>query len=182
MVPRPNRDLYYRTYPFIGAFSWKKFMSGRGCIPGETYEDACSTLRLNEEIGADYIRMGFATPIPNTTMATTAIADGLLDAARAADSGEPAGPFALRRPVFGVAEPERLTKLYYLSKLYSVVKVSPLIPHLDKIPLSRLLTVLELMSPYNEKQIFHLGILNGLRYFRHTGAPHKRTTNYVSII
>ena len=73
-------------------------------------------------------------------------------------------------------------KLYYLSKLYSVMKVSPLIPHLDKLPLTRVLSLLELLSSYNEKQIFDLGYLNGFRYFTHTGAPNERTTNYVSII
>ena len=31
-LPLPDRELYFRRYPFMGAFPWKKFTSGRGCF------------------------------------------------------------------------------------------------------------------------------------------------------
>ncbi len=31
-LPLPHRDLYFGRYPFMAAFPWKKFSSGRGCF------------------------------------------------------------------------------------------------------------------------------------------------------
>ncbi len=31
-LPFPDRDLYFRTYPFIARLPWKKFATGRGCF------------------------------------------------------------------------------------------------------------------------------------------------------
>lgn len=151
-------------------------------FPGETIEDAISTLTFNEEIGADYIRMGFAVPIPHTEMADNALKDGLLDPARAHASLAGGRPWDLREPVYAVEDRERFIKLYYLSKFYAVAKPSLYLKYLDRLPLTGLLNVLELLTSYNEKQIYGLEVLGGLRYYRHSGPPNKRTTNYVSLI
>jgi len=36
-LPLPHRDLYFDSYPFLGAFPWKKFSSGRGCLHSCSY-------------------------------------------------------------------------------------------------------------------------------------------------
>lgn len=36
-LPLPHRGLYYRRYPFMAAFPWKKFTSGRGCFHNCSY-------------------------------------------------------------------------------------------------------------------------------------------------
>ncbi|MEW6202014.1 MAG: radical SAM protein [bacterium] len=54
-LPMPDRELYYK-YPFIRDFTWKKFMSGRGCVNNCAY---CYNPAIREKYTSkgSYVRM-----------------------------------------------------------------------------------------------------------------------------
>ena len=145
--------------------------------PGETLEDAFSTLALNREIGADHVRVNLAVPIPHTSFDTDARASGHLDGYSPDRINE------LKRPkvAFQLADARSFRNLFYLFRLGVHVPGSErLVRRLVKLPIP--LDPLRALIPLEEKRIYNLGWIEGLRFFRHVGDPHKRTTNYVSLI
>ncbi len=145
--------------------------------PGETLDDAFSTLRLNREIRADHVRVNIAVPIPHTDFDLDARERGLLEGKTVDRVTE------LKRPsvAFHADEAREFRNLFYLFRLgVHLPGVEPLLRALVRLPMP--LDPLRALIPWEEKRIFNLGWLDGLRYFRHVGDPHKRTTNYVSLI
>lgn len=145
--------------------------------PGETLEDAFSTLRLNREIGADYVRVNLAVPIPHTSFDANARESGHLD------GYAPDRIQELKRPevAFHLQDARAFRNLFYLFRLGVHLPVAEgLVRRLVQLPVA--LDPLRALIPFEEKRIYNLGWVDGLRYFRHVGDPHKRTTNYVSLI
>lgn len=145
--------------------------------PGESLEDAYSTLRLNQEIGADHVRVNIAVPIPHTSFDNKARASGLLD------GYAPDRITELKRPqvAFNLEQARSFRNLFYLFRLGVHLRGSePLVRRLAALPVA--LDPLRVLIPIEEKRIYNLRWIDGLRYFRHVGDPHKRTTNYVSLI
>jgi anaerobic magnesium-protoporphyrin IX monomethyl ester cyclase len=148
--------------------------------PGETLEDAFSTIALNREIGADHIRLSLAVPIPFTDWERQAQEEGLLQADYAGRRVE-----GLSRPEVAFASEDVLAfrNLYYLFRpLVHHPWLEPLVRRLIRMPSTRPLEILRLLVAYEEKRIYHLGWKEGLRFFSHVGDPRNRTTNYVTLI
>ena len=148
--------------------------------PGESLEDAFSTIRLNREIGADHIRVALAVPIPFTEWETNAQAEGTLD-----ESYENDRIASLRRPkpAFNTEDNQAFENLYYLFRLaVHYPKAEALVRQLIKSPSSRPFDPLRLLIALEEKRINGLGWRDGLRFFSHVGDPKKRTANYVTLI
>ncbi len=147
--------------------------------PGETLEDALSTVALNREIGADHVRCNLVVPLPHTDFEQRAQDDGRLAAdygARRIDG--------LGRPqvAFETEDETAFVNLFYLFRVaVHVPRLDPLVRRLLRLPTPRLLAWLRLLIPFEEKRIYHLRWRDGLRYFAHVGDPHKRTTNYVTL-
>ena len=57
--------------------------------PGESLEDAFSTIALNREIQADHVRVALAVPIPFTEWEKSALEEGSLDPATASRESQP---------------------------------------------------------------------------------------------
>lgn len=141
--------------------------------PGETLEDALSTLRLNREIGADFTRVKLAMPIPHTRFSESAAAAGEYDGA--------AGSLAKPRVVFKKSEARQFLNLFYLFPLgVRIPGAERLIRKL--LPFRLPLAPLGVLGPIEERRIYDLPWLEGLRFFRHVGNPMKRTANYVTLI
>jgi len=148
--------------------------------PGETLEDAFSTIALNREIGTDHIRLSLAVPIPFSDWERQAQEEGLLQADYAGSRVE-----GLSRPEVAFATEEVLAfrNLYYLFRpLVHHPRLEPLVRRLIRLPTTRPLEILRLLGAYEEKRIYHLGWREGLRFFSHVGDPRNRTTNYVALI
>jgi len=148
--------------------------------PGETLEDAFSTIALNREIGTDHIRLSLAVPIPFTEWEQDAQSKGLLreDYAGARVEG-------LTRPevAFETDEARAFRNLYYMFRpLVHHPRLEPIARRLIHLPNARPLDILRLLVAYEEKRIYHLGWIEGLRFFSHVGDPRNRTTNYVTLI
>ena len=140
--------------------------------PGETLEDAWETVRLNQEIGTDHMRVALAVPIPFTSWETDEPLDARLD-----DLGRPYVSFDSN-------DEQAFENLYYLLRIaVHWPWAEPLVRKLaTKLPSSRPLDPLRLLIPWEEGKIGHIGLVDGLRFFRHVGDPKKRTANYVTLI
>jgi radical SAM superfamily enzyme YgiQ (UPF0313 family) len=148
--------------------------------PGETLEDAFATVRLNQEIGADHVRVNLAVPIPHTDFERTAEVDGHLG-----DGHGHARVASLEHPevAFDSDDARAFVNLFYLFRLaVHNPSLNPVIRKMVHMPLGRVLDPLRLMIPLEEKRINALGWRDGLRYFSHVGDPHKKTSNYVTLI
>ncbi len=140
--------------------------------PGETLEDAWSTIKLNQEIGTDHVRVALAVPIPFTSWETDQPADVRLD-----DLGRPYVSFSS-------GDDQAFENLYYLLRIavhwpWTEGMVRRLA---TRLPSARALDPLRLLIPWEEGRIGNIGLVDGLRFFRHVGDPKKRTANYVTLI
>jgi radical SAM superfamily enzyme YgiQ (UPF0313 family) len=148
--------------------------------PGETLEDAFATIQLNQEIGTDHVRVNIAVPLPHTEFESRALAEGHLDpsylAARAASLEHPTVSFQTR-------DAKAFENLFYLFRLaVHFPALNPLIRRIVHLPITPLLDPLRLMIPYEEKRLNNLRWRDGLRFFPHIGDPHKRNSNYPTLI
>lgn len=148
--------------------------------PGETLEDAFSTIELMREIKADHVRCNIAVPLPHTEFETGSIAEGLL----APDYHESrVDTMKYPKPAFKTDDALAFTNLFYLFRpAVHHPRLDRLVRKLVHLPTPRVLDFLRLYIPLEEKRIYHIGWLDGLRYFSHVGDPHKRTANYVTLI
>jgi radical SAM superfamily enzyme YgiQ (UPF0313 family) len=148
--------------------------------PGESLEDAFSTIALNREIQADHVRVALAVPIPFTEWEKSALEEGSLDPAYSEQRVA-----SLRRPqvAFNTEQNQAFENLYYLFRLaVHFPKAERLVRQLIKSPTSRPFDPLRLLIALEEKKINGLGWMDGLRFFSHVGDPKKRTANYVTLI
>jgi len=148
--------------------------------PGESLEDAFSTIALNREIGTDHVRVALAVPIPFTDWEVEAQASGDLDSSygeqRAATLRRP-------RPNFKTENDQAFENLYYLFRLaVHHPRAERLVRALIRSPSSRPFDPLRLLIALEEKKINGLGWVDGLRFFSHVGDPKRRTANYVTLI
>lgn len=152
--------------------------------PGETLDDALETLRINIRAGADYARVNFCFPIPQTRIASYSMEHGYLPASYGKDiydfkdlGEEPSGPF-LPTPA-----PRHLKNLYLLFNwAVRFPGCLPLVKWLIRLPPNPVFLAAGLLRLYQEKSIAGLSWWNCYRYFRHVGSPEKRTTNFVPFV
>jgi radical SAM superfamily enzyme YgiQ (UPF0313 family) len=148
--------------------------------PGETLDDAWGTVRLNQEIGADFCRVTLAVPIPHTDFEREALAAGHLDPA---DLERRVTSLNDATPGFRTPHLREFQNLFYLFRV--AVHHPRLLPALQRavrLPLGRALRPFKLAMAMEERRINRIGLIEGARYFRHVGDPRKRTTNYVTLL
>lgn len=125
--------------------------------PGDTFENALATLKLNASLGVDHARVTLATPLPGTPMA----------------EAMPGGR----------SRETRYLNLYHLFNLgVAAPALLPLIERLAGFPWPAALAPAGLIRLWQEKRLFGLGWSEGLAYFRHVGMPDKRTANFASLL
>ena len=77
---------------------------------------------------------------------------------------------------------DQFRNFYYLFRIgIKFPFMVPLIRLLIKAPPLAIFKVFNLVIAYDEKRIFKIGWLPGLRYFCHVGNPMKRTTTYPTL-
>jgi len=140
-------------------------------LPGEDLLDASRTLRYTRRIGPIATRVLMAMPLPGTPMARDA-------GAGAEERDFPRDPFG---PYYSVPEPAAMETLVNIAPLASAL------PERATLALARLLPrkltrPLRLWMSLQEKSIYGFSLLDGVRFYLHTGSPARRTTNYVSLI
>jgi radical SAM superfamily enzyme YgiQ (UPF0313 family) len=148
--------------------------------PGESLEDAFSTIALNQEIGADHVRIALAVPIPFTDWEAQAQQAGQLSSHYTANRVA-----SLRRPraAFSTENDQAFENLYYLFRLaVHYPRSLGLVRRLVRSRSARPFDPLRLLNALEEKKINGIGWIDGLRFFAHVGDPKKRTANYVTLI
>lgn len=151
-------------------------------MPGETFEQALSTIRLNRAIQAQVPRLTFTFPLRGTRLTERAIAD---DHLRPTDLDRfeqevAAGTFR-PRPVYRSRDATRLERLFYLFQ-------AAVLGGIDEAWLRRLVALPIQMRPLLpltlalEKRFFRLRWVPGLRMFLHAGHPMARTKNFNNFI
>ncbi len=150
--------------------------------PGETPDDVLSTIRLNQEIGTDIVRVNMAVPIPKTEFAREGQRRGLLASADALAAFGDAASTGGTAYFDGPHRRHFLNLLYWFRLAVHTPRLNGLVERVMGLPSFKALQLLELMAPYNEKRFYDLGWMEGLRYFRHVGSPQRRTTNFASLI
>ena len=148
--------------------------------PGESIDDAFSTIQLNREIKTDHVRCNLAIPLPHTAWEMSNLESGHLDADydahRVASMEHP-------EVAFSSEEQQAFVNLFYMFRpAVHYPALDPLVRRLVRQPFPRLLDFLRLWIPLEEKRICNLSWIDGLRYFSHVGDPHKRTANYPTLI
>ncbi len=148
--------------------------------PGETVDDVFSTIELNREIRSHHVRCNIAIPLPHTEFELTSMRAGTLEQGYGQHRVD-----SIEHPqiAFSHGEQQAFVNLFYLFRpAVHLPRLDRLVRRLVELPTPRMLDLLRLWIPFEEKRIYHLGWLDGLRYFRHVGDPHKRTANYVTLI
>lgn len=148
--------------------------------PGETLDDAWATVRLNQEIGADFTRVTLAMPIPHTDFEREALAAGHLDPA---DLDRRVTQLNRGDVAFRVPDARAFSNLFYLFRVaVHHPRLLPAIQRAVQLPLGPATAPFRLAMALEERRINRLGWIDGARYFRHVGDPRKRTTNYVTLM
>ncbi len=155
--------------------------------PGEGWEEGLQTLRFNAELGAQHARVTLCQPLPGTPMAAAASARDLGREGAAEDLFQVPDAGQGRPQVYftsAVQEEGRLLNLHALFSLGTAYpRLLPLLVPLSKLPPNRLLHVGGgLHRMLLERSAYRLSLLDGLRYFLHTGSPERRTANFTGLI
>lgn len=152
--------------------------------PGETLEDALETLKINMQIKADYARVNFCFPIPETRIVAYSKQEGLLAPSYGnniygfKDLGE-----SPARPFLPVAAPGRIMNLHsFFNWAVRFPALYPLVRRIIRLPANPLFRLAGLIHLYLEKKTAGLSWWNCYQYYRHVGSPDKRTTNFVPFV
>ena len=145
--------------------------------PGEPFDDALETLRLNQELGTDFPRVNLAYPAPESLLERLMLDRGMEllspDTHRRQElkawcaDGDPT-PFEALTRLFRLATRTRLP--------IGVVKAIAL-----AVPDARLLAPLVFYDASVEARWSGVGLLDALRYARHAGPPNRRVTYHESL-
>jgi radical SAM superfamily enzyme YgiQ (UPF0313 family) len=153
-------------------------------MPGETFEQALSTIRFNQEIGAEVPRITFTFPLRGTRLTGYAMDHGYLTDAELAslEREVAAGTFRLR-PCFGSPDRERFVRLFQVFQLAIVAGLGEdAIRRLVAVPLPGLVSPLRPLMLYLERRFFRARLIPGFRMFLHAGHPLGRTKNFNNFI
>jgi len=133
-------------------------------IPEETLEDAFTTVKLNQKIGADYPRAGILIPYPKTEIVDYAIARGLLPPDFSIHNFTQIVRKSLIRSPY-MKEFENLCALFNLTVKFPII--TPLTKRLIKLPLTRIYSIARIWEAFENMLYFRLFNLAGFRYFFH---------------
>ncbi len=121
----------FRTYNMLG-------------LPGETFEQACETVELNQKLQTPFPWCSLFFPYPGTELTDVARAGGYLDQAHGAESLS--ASFFAGSPIrgSGYERIENLQKLFYFAVKFPVLW--PIIRELTRLPLRGLYSLLFLIG------------------------------------
>jgi anaerobic magnesium-protoporphyrin IX monomethyl ester cyclase len=151
-------------------------------MPGETFEQALSTIRMNRELQAQVPRLTFTFPLRGTRLTEHAIAEGHLTPTDLDRFEQEVADGTFRpRPVFRSPDAVRLERLFYFFQ-------AAVLGGMDEAWLRRLVALPVQVRPLLpltlalEKRFFRIRWLPGLRMFLHAGHPMARTKNFNNFI
>ncbi|MFH1415756.1 MAG: radical SAM protein, partial [Elusimicrobiota bacterium] len=144
-------------------------------LPGETPQDVIKAIRLNADIGADHVRLSFASPLPGTELAEYGLKKGFFDNVRLKkmldDTIYPKEAVCLSEHK---RELENLFILFRFAVMFP--GFIPLAKKLCRLPFIKLLAVPDmLINSYKEKKFFSITWLSGIKYMLKAGGLRKRT-------
>ncbi len=155
--------------------------------PGEGWQDALDTLKLNIDIGASHARVTICQPIPGTPMARDAAAAGeslegaAEDIFQVPDAGRGRAQVYFRSAAPQQGQFINLFHLFSLAARYpSLAPAVRAACHLPPNPIFSLGG--GLLRMLQERAAYRFSLLAGLRYFMHVGNPGLRTANFVGLI
>lgn len=151
-------------------------------LPTENLDSLLKTVEFNQKLKPDYIRVTVAFPMPNTKLTEIAVEKGLVTRERL-------------NYIFSLSPKEQYTTSIYQSDKKFMKKVKRLyhlfpfavkfrlprwkIKFLISVPLfSFILKWLHYFTVlWEEKGVFNITLISGLRFFLHTGHPLNKTKN-----
>jgi hypothetical protein len=153
-------------------------------MPGETFCQALSTVRLNKELGVQVPRINFTIPLRGTRLTQRAMEEGYLTREELAgiEQEVASGRFKMR-PCFRSPDATRLERLFRVFQLSVVLGLAE--SQVCRLVCSGLATS---VVPFRslmlllEKRFFGVPWLAGMRMFLHAGHPLGRTKNFNNFI
>jgi anaerobic magnesium-protoporphyrin IX monomethyl ester cyclase len=180
-----NEDLY-RICRKITNCGIKLLTSNVIGLPGESIEDAFSTIRVNQEIGAVYARVYLMFPVYRTKLYNFCIEEGYLNRSdwEAYDYLEYIEKHGFSQNSILKIEDKRQFEvlLHFFTLLVMFPWLGPLVRCLIRGPRLGIYRILDGMIPFQEKRFFRITWLSGLRFFMNTGSPARKTKNFNNYI
>jgi radical SAM superfamily enzyme YgiQ (UPF0313 family) len=153
-------------------------------MPGETYEQALSTVQLNRQLGVQVPRINFTIPLRGTRMTERAIEEGFFTRQAQADLEREvaAGRFKLG-PCFRSpdnAQFERLFRVFQFAIMMGLGDAQ--VRQLVRSDLAVKAIPFRMLMLYMERTFFRIQWVPGLQMYLHAGHPLGRTKNFNNFI
>lgn len=152
-------------------------------LPGETPEQALETAGLNADLQTHFVRINYAFPMPGTGMCDHAVANGLLPPDWEERFSQP-GYRYVQGPQFDTPYRREFENLFVLFRTAASNRgMMPFVRRALSVRTPRALKrMLTLQGAWNEKRVFRIPIVAGLRFFVRVGRPELRATNFPALI
>ncbi len=178
LLGRPTKDeAIRRAAERLGRVGIQLLTFNMLANPGESFEDALSTLALNQELGTEFPRVNLAYPAPDSHLERLMAARGMSPIEPSAHSraewkawcaeGDPV-PFEVLQRLFRLATRNRIPPAFVAALARGL-------------PDSRWLAPLSLYDASVEARWSGVPLLAALRYARHAGRPNRRVTYHESL-
>jgi radical SAM superfamily enzyme YgiQ (UPF0313 family) len=154
-------------------------------LPYGSVDQDIRTARLAQEMRTDHTRPSILTPFPKSFLTRNLIRDGYLSAEFEERIYEvPDLPRWSAEDLFTRSDVARTVCLYRLWHLMIALRLGPrrMRRLVDRRWAQVLAPLSALTAMRNERRIFRIGILSGLRYLFHVRSTGLKTSNYVSFI
>ena len=156
------------------------------CLPGETLNDVLETVRFNQQIRADYVRMNMILPLPYSTLANSIIGKSKADALANEwyeDVDNCNMEDQLTKPRIAKTDASQYRRLYLLFALSVKLRLPiAFVRLLVRLPLTPLYFALWIIFVQQiERRFFRVNWPSGLKFFFHTLGTTKRSENFSSI-
>ena len=140
-------------------------------LPEETLSDAFQTVKINQKIGADYIRANVLVPYPKTEIVDYAIERGLLPADYSISTFKQVLRKSLIKSPYA-RQFENLCALFNLTVKFPFL--TPLTKKLINLPFTRVFSIARLWEAFENMLYFRLFNPAGFRYFYHIAKNVRR--------
>jgi len=150
-------------------------------LPEETIEDVCATVRLNQQIRADYSRVNMLFPLSTSTLCRKAREMGLLSTDCFEEIIGPGTQSFV--PAFYKGKKKDFVNSYLLFCFAIRYRIPvAVLKVLIGLPLFFLYRMIwQIVCQLNEKQFFGVDLASGFPYFWHTRGVTRRSENFTSI-
>ncbi len=151
-------------------------------LPGDTLDTLLETVKFNQDLRPDYLRATVAFPMPHTYMTELALKQGLITQEKLdyIFSLPPKEQYSSSIYQSDTKFKKKLTRLFHLFRFaiklrmpINIVRVLISVPFWA--PILKWIQYFSIL--WEEKGIFDISLLSGLRFFFHTGHPLNKTKN-----